>query len=65
MSRSRIRVRTIKKMKGDGQYFTMSQSVGHWGCMSIITLPFKLIFWIFKYTIGLPFVIASRMSKKK
>jgi len=59
----RGRVKTIKPM-GKGRYFVQSQSVGHWGCMSIITLPFKLIYWMFKYTIGLPFVIASRISKK-
>jgi len=62
-SRSRTRIRTIKKM-GDGQYFTKSQTLTHYGCMTVFILPFKLIWLMFKYTVGLPFVIASRTSKK-
>jgi len=59
----RGRVKTIKSM-GKGRYFVQSQSVSHWGCMSILVLPFKLLWWMIKYTIGLPFVIANRVSRK-
>ena len=65
MSESRIRIRTIKKMKGDGQYFTMSQSVLHWGCMGIILFIFKLPWYMIKYTIGLPFILMRKSKKNR
>lgn len=60
----RGRVKTIKPM-GKGRFFVQSQSPTHWGCMSIIALPFKLLWWMIKYTIGLPFVIVGAIKKNK
>jgi len=60
----KARVRSFKPI-GKGEYFTQSKSVSHWLFIKILILPFKLTWWIFKYTIGLPFVILYKKFKKK
>jgi len=36
-----------------------------WLLWKLITLPFKIVWWCLKYTIGLPFIILSRMYGRK
>ena len=63
----RARIRTTQKL-GNGVYYTQSMDPLSYMLMEkfgkILFFPFKLTWWICKYTIGLPFVIIGKVIEK-
>ena len=60
----KAKVRKINRI-GKSTYMTESYSPSTWIVFKLLAWPFKAMWWMFKYTIGLPIVILQKKSNRK